>query len=72
ISARRADARVEVEVADNGRGFGSSPGQGPGTGLATLRRALELCHGPATTLQLDRAPGGGALVRLSLPAEAAA
>lgn len=67
IAARRADTRVELEVADNGRGFGPSPVAGPGTGLATLRRALELCHGPATTLELDRAPDGGARVRLTLP-----
>jgi two-component system LytT family sensor kinase len=72
ISARRATDRVELEVADNGRGFGPSPVAGPGTGLATLRRALELCHGQNTTLVLDRAPDGGARVRLSLPAELAA
>jgi two-component system, LytTR family, sensor kinase len=72
IAARRANARVEVLVTDNGRGFGPSPAAGPGTGLATLRRALELCHGPATTLELDRAPDGGARVRLTLPAELAA
>jgi two-component system, LytTR family, sensor kinase len=75
ISARRAADRVELEVADNGRGFGASPdpgAAGPGTGLATLRRALELCHGPAAALELATASGGGACVRLSLPAERAA
>jgi signal transduction histidine kinase len=72
ISARRAADCVELEVADNGRGFGASPVAGPGTGLATLRRALELCHGPAAGLELASAPGGGACVRLSLPAELAA
>ncbi|HEU4728778.1 MAG TPA: histidine kinase [Kofleriaceae bacterium] len=72
ISARRAGALVELEVADNGRGFGDSPARGPGTGLATLRRALELCHGAASRLELARAPEGGACVRLSVPAEAAA
>ena len=40
--------------------------------LTTLRRALELCHGQNTSLELDRAPGGGARVRLALPAELAA
>ncbi|MGH2899102.1 MAG: sensor histidine kinase, partial [Solirubrobacteraceae bacterium] len=73
ICVRRAGARVEIEVADNGRGFDAPfASKGSGTGLATLRRALELCHGPHTTLALDRAPGGGASVRLSLPAELAA
>jgi signal transduction histidine kinase len=72
ISVRRVGDRVEVEVADNGCGFasaGTSNGTGTGTGLATLRRALELCHGPATTLVLDRAATGGACVRLNVPAE---
>ncbi len=72
ISVRRADDRVEVVVADNGLGFGASPVEGPGTGLATLRRALALCHGPAATLELGRAPEGGARVRLTLPVEPAA
>jgi signal transduction histidine kinase len=72
ISARREAGRVELEVADNGRGFGPSPVAGPGTGLATLRRALELCHGPATTLELDQSPAGGARVRLSVPTGLAA
>ena len=82
ISVRRAAERIEIEVADNGRGFDPARPEGPtaaparapglGTGLATLRRALELCHGPATTLALDRAPQGGACVRLTLPAERAA
>jgi two-component system LytT family sensor kinase len=68
ISASRAAAGVAIEVADNGRGFGGSPASGTGTGLATLRRALELCHGPAAALEIDRAPLGGARVRLSVPA----
>jgi len=72
ISARRAGERVELEVSDNGCGPGASPAHGPGTGLATLRRALELCHGPATALVLEPAVGGGAVVRLSVPAELAA
>ena len=76
ISARRAADRIELEVADNGRGFDASPGpspaSGPGTGLATLRRALELCHGPAAALELGRAPAGGACVRVCVPAELAA
>jgi hypothetical protein len=72
ISARRVADRVELEVADNGRGFGLSKVVGTGTGLATLRRALELCHGQGTTLDIDRAPEGGARVRLSVPAEISA
>jgi two-component system, LytTR family, sensor kinase len=69
ISARCEGDRIEIEVADNGRGFGTSSAAGTGTGLATLRRALELCHGPTTRLELDGA-GGGARVRLSLPGAA--
>jgi signal transduction histidine kinase len=72
ISARRAAGQIAIEVTDNGRGFAPPAGAVTGTGLATLRRALALCHGPATTLELAGAPGGGACVRLSLPVEAAA
>src|SRR5213078_4194 len=72
ISAHRVDDRVDLEVSDNGRGFGRSPVAGTGTGLATLRRALELCHGAQTTLEIDQAPSGGARVRLSVPAGLAA
>ena len=43
-----------------------------GTGLSTLRRALELCHGPSATLTCDRAPLGGARVRLTIPEQVAA
>ncbi len=70
ISARRQGDRIEIDVADNGHGFGTSRAAGTGTGLATLRRALELCHGPATRLDLEPAAGGGARVRLSLPVPA--
>jgi two-component system, LytTR family, sensor kinase len=70
IAAHRRGDRVEIEVADNGRGFGAPGAAGTGTGLATLRRALELCHGPTTRLELDGAAGGGARVRLWLPVAA--
>jgi len=72
IAVRRVGGRVEIEVSDNGRGFDAPGTAGLGTGLTTLRRALELCHGQNTSLELDRAPGGGACVRLALPAELAA
>lgn len=72
ISAHPAPGRVELEVADNGCGFGGSSATGTGTGLATLRRALALCHGPAAALEIDRAPGGGARVLLRVPATGAA
>jgi len=64
ISACRAPGRLEVEVADNGRGF-ATPTPSAGTGLATLRRALELCD---ATLELGRATTGGASVRVTVPA----
>jgi LytS/YehU family sensor histidine kinase len=70
IAAHRRGDRVEIEVADNGRGFGMPGAAGTGTGLATLRRALELCHGPTARLELDAAAGGGARVRLWLPVPA--
>jgi len=66
IEARRRADRVEIVVTDDGRGF--SPGaSGAGTGLATLRRALELCHGPSARLELGRGPAGGARVQLGWP-----
>ena len=71
IAARRAAGAVELEVTDNGRGFGGSPAAGLGTGLATLRQALALCHGPAAALEVGNSADGGACVRLRVPVEAA-
>jgi signal transduction histidine kinase len=54
---------VVLEVEDNGVGFGSSPGQG--MGLISMRERADLVNG---RLELENRTGGGALVRLTVPA----
>jgi sensor histidine kinase YesM len=57
-----------LEVADNGPGFGTTNAHTrTGIGLANTRARLEQLYGSAQTMQLEEAPGGGALVRLRLP-----
>ena len=82
LRARRRAGAVDVEVHDEGPGFGSllpdvalrpfvrgaSPAgvqAGSGLGLAVVR---EFCVANGGSVELDRSPLGGGLVRLTLPA----
>jgi signal transduction histidine kinase len=55
--------RLELEVEDRGRGI--SPGRLPrGLGIVTMRERAGLLDG---TLAFEQPPGGGTLVRLTVP-----
>jgi signal transduction histidine kinase len=54
---------IVLEVEDNGVGFGTS--QGHGLGLVSMRERSDLVNG---RLDLENRAGGGAIVRLTVPA----
>lgn len=70
VRARRERDVLVIEVEDDG------PGPPPqvtfGHGLTNTRLRLAAAHGSRGTLEISRGHGGGAIVRLSLPATAAA
>ena len=70
VAARAEDARLTIEVWDDGPGF-SLDAIPPGHGLDTLVSRLAARFGPAATLSVGRRDGG-TLVTLSLPRLAAA
>ncbi len=81
MRARRDARGVAIEFADTGPGmdaetaarvfepFFTTKPSGTGLGLAIVRQAAE-AHGGA--VEVEAAPGGGALFRVRLPAGAAA
>jgi two-component sensor histidine kinase len=74
VRARRVDASgmagnqafLELEVADNGKGFGEA-NTGHGTGLANLRARLHQSQGPQAQLSLERNEPRGVIARVRLP-----
>ena len=69
LDARRTgDGRLEVSVADDGAGFGSSTG-GSGLGLANIRERLRQMHGERAKLTLRARPGGGVVASITVPVE---
>ena len=72
ISARIANGRLTLRVADNGVGLRqvvSRPGYG--IGLTNVRERLATLYGPGEQLRLFDAPGGGAVAEVELPARRA-
>lgn len=72
ISARIADGRLTLRVADNGVGLRqvvSRPGYG--IGLTNVRERLATLYGAGEQLRLFDAPGGGAVAEVELPARRA-
>ncbi len=67
VAARRAGAVVEVEVVDDGIGFGPSAG-GQGVGLVNTRRQLAARWGDAAALRLEAIATGGVRARVVIPA----
>lgn len=68
ISAVPRDDGVEITIQDDGPGFGPRDATRPGgLGIRNTRRRLEQLYGDAGVLNLERADGGGALVRIRIP-----
>lgn len=69
VRARRLDDRLEISVRDDGPGFGAEPAAGgTGVGLANTQARLEQLYGPGGfEMYRGDGPGGGALVRITLP-----
>jgi signal transduction histidine kinase len=58
--------RALLEVLDNGPGFGHGPPGAASLGLGVVTTLLESCGG---SMEVEAPAGGGALVRLVIPAE---
>jgi len=67
VSARRENGRVEIEIADNGRGIPNGTPRVEGVGLRNTRARLEQLYGNEFRLELANGPAGGAIARLELP-----
>ena len=66
IASRRIDAQLQLTVQDDGPGF--RHGQtGSGIGLANTRSRLAELYGGRAVVTTANAPGGGAMVTLTLP-----
>jgi signal transduction histidine kinase len=63
VRLRLDDDRLQLEVEDHGRGISSARFR-RGLGIVTMRERAELLGG---TIELNRVPEGGTLVRLTVP-----
>jgi len=66
ISAWRADARLHIEVSDDGPGLPASY-QGKGLGLTNTRARLERLYGEQHSFRLENVPSGGVRVYIEIP-----
>jgi signal transduction histidine kinase len=65
VSATLERATLTLKVADSGRGMTAH--QGGGSGLANVRRRLEILYGDAGGLSLTRAESRGVVATVSIP-----
>jgi two-component system LytT family sensor kinase len=71
VRACRDGARLVLEVGDNGPGLRGDP-LGRGVGLTNTADRLRALFGDAQSLEFLDAPGGGLVVRMTMPYRAAA
>jgi signal transduction histidine kinase len=69
VSVRAANDRLEVEIADNGRGFNAASAGDETFGIKGMRERSRLLGG---SLQIVSEPADGTRVRLSMPLQGAA
>jgi two-component system, LytTR family, sensor kinase len=67
LRAQRTDDELTLEVRDNGDGLHGNGPPRDGVGLANTRARLQALYGDAQEFSLGTAPGGGSLVRLTIP-----
>jgi two-component system, LytTR family, sensor kinase len=67
VRARRMEDRLVIEVRDNGPGLRGAVPIGKGVGLTNTADRLRALYGDAQSLELDDAPGGGLVVRMTMP-----
>ena len=72
VNARRNGDGLEIEVADDGVGFGAAASSGTGVGLSNVRRQLAARYGTHGRLALTSASPRGACARIRIPWPAAA
>ncbi len=67
VGARVDGGQLVLRVSDDGPGS-VTPGDGPGTGLSSLRRRLDAHYGDRARMVVDTAPSRGFSVTVALPA----
>jgi len=68
ITAREADGKAAITVADDGRGF-SDDGGGTGIGLKNIRERLRLAYGEAASFAIVSNYPAGVAATITVPAE---
>jgi two-component system, LytTR family, sensor kinase len=67
VVARPDGERLIITIEDNGRGLHAESGLQEGVGLGNTRARLEQLYGTRHTVSIENAPGGGAIVTVSIP-----
>jgi signal transduction histidine kinase len=67
VRARRTGDRLMIEVRDNGPGLRGAVPIGKGVGLTNTADRLRALYGDAQSLGFDDSPGGGLVVRVTMP-----
>jgi two-component system LytT family sensor kinase len=67
VRARRMEDRLTIEVRDNGPGLRGAAPIGRGVGLTNTADRLRALYGDAQSLEFEDAPGGGLVVRMTMP-----